>query len=93
MIVRAVAGFCLSQSGRAMRLRMWLGSHVLQECRQLADVLDEQRAFRVHLPGPQTVRADESRAHAVGERPGDIAGEVVADEQHLVRGCFGCGED
>src|ERR1019366_3294149 len=50
---------------------------------EFADVLDEEACRRECLAGPQPSGADERGAHAVGERGRDIAGHVVADEQHL----------
>jgi hypothetical protein len=56
-------------------------------------VADEECAVREHFAGSEPVRADERSAHPVGDRGADIVFEVVADEQHLVSGCFGCGQD
>ena len=44
---------------------------------------DEQRPAREFLAGPQSVRADEPCSHDVRHRGDDVAGNIVAGEQHL----------
>lgn len=74
-----------AMGGRKGRASGW-GSSSLQCCGQVADVADEQRPIRKFLPGKQSVRADERCSHAMRYRGDHVAGEVVADEQHLFRG-------
>jgi len=75
------------------RLLAHQGSQCPQQLWKLPDVADEEYVTVKFFPRAQPVRADENGAHAVGERPDDIAGEAVADKQRLFRRGSGGGGD
>jgi hypothetical protein len=68
-------------------------SRGFQECGQFADVADEHGTGREFFSRTQALGADERGAHAVRDRRGNVAGEVVADEQHLAGGASGSDDD